>query len=88
MPNISPIQSRLSALKQAASLPVDGPVMTIDDLMADLKISRRQVELLFENGAIASFKDGKRRLATQAARDDFVRRRIHEELARLEALCE
>ena len=88
MPNISSIQSRISALKQAASLPVDGPVMTINDLMVDLKISRRQVEFLFENGAIASFKDGKRRLATQAARDDFVRRRIHEELVRLEALAE
>ena len=66
MPEINPIRSRLEALKQAASLPVDGPVMTIDDLMADLKISRRQVELLFESGAIASFKDGKRRLEPPA----------------------
>ena len=88
MPEINPIRSRLEALKQASALPVSGPVFTINDLMADLKISRRQVELLFENGAIASFKDGKRRLATQAARDDFVRRRIHEELVRLEALAE
>ena len=75
---------RTLALKQAIELPVDGPLLTIECLMADFRCSRRQVEMLFELGEIASFKDGKHRVTTPAIRDDYVRRRMAEEIQRLE----
>ena len=80
------INQRALALKQAAKLPVDGPLLTIEDLMGDFHCSRRQIEMLIELGELASFKDGKRRVTTQAARDDYIRRRMAEELQRLEDL--
>ena len=82
------ISQRALALKQASELPVGGPLLTIPDLMADLGHSRRQVEMLFELGEIASFKDGKHRVTTPAIRDDYIRRRMAEEIQRLEELTE
>jgi hypothetical protein len=78
------ISQRTLALRRAAELPVDGPLLAIEDLMADLGCSRRQIEMLFELGEIACFKDGKHRVTTPAIRDDYVRRRIAEEIQRLE----
>jgi len=80
------LPNRALALKEAFELPVDGPLLTIEDLMADFRCSRRQIEMLFELGKIASFKDGKHRVTTPAARDEYIRRRMAEELQRLEDL--
>ena len=73
----------LEVLKRAAQLPVDGRLLTIADLMQEFNCSRRQVEVLIETGQLAAFKNGKRILTTQAARDDLVRRRIEERLVEL-----
>ena len=74
----------LEVLKRAQNLPVDGRLLTIADLMQEFQCSRRQVEMLIETGELAAFKNGKRVLTTQAARDDLVHRRIEERLAELE----
>ena len=66
--------------------PFGGPLLGIEDLMADLKLARRQVEKLIELGEIQSFKMGKLRRTTQAARDAYVQRLIAEEQQRLEDL--
>ena len=84
MTHVIQISPRALALKQAAELPVHGPLLTIEDLMQDFRCSRRQIEMLFELGEIASFKDGKHRVTTPAIRDDYVRRRMAEEIQRLE----
>ena len=75
---------QLEVLKRAQNLPLDGRLLTIADLMQEFQCSRRQVEMLIETGELAAFKNGKRILTTQAARDDLVRRRIEERLAELE----
>ncbi len=79
---------QVEVLKRAAKLSVDGPLLTIADLMQEFNCSRRQVEVLIETGQLAAFKNGKRILTTQAARDDLVRRRIAERLAELEGRVE
>ncbi len=77
----------IKALQRAAELPVDGPLLTIEDLEPDFG-SRRRIEGLIESGDLPAFKDGRRWKITQAARDDFIRRLIAERIAELEDLAE
>ena len=62
----------------------DGPLLGVDELMADFKCSRRQVHNLFEQGRIKFFKMGRLVRTTQAERDRFVQQLIAEEQQRLE----
>ena len=68
--------------------PTDGPLLGVDDLMADFKISRRQVHNFAEQGKIKFFKMGKLLRTTQAERDRFVQQLIAEDLVRREDLQE
>ena len=64
----------------------DGPLLGVDELMADFKCSRRQVHNLFEQGKIKFFKMGRLVRTTQAERDRFVQQLIAEEQQRTEDL--
>lgn len=64
----------------------DGPLLGVDDLMADFKCSRRQVHNFLEQGKIKFFKMGRLLRTTQAERDRFVQQLIAEEQQRLEDL--
>ena len=64
----------------------DGPLLGVDELMADFKVSRRQVHNLFEQGRIKFFKMGRLVRTTQAERDRFVQQLISEEQQRMEEL--
>ncbi len=64
----------------------DGPLLGVDDLMADFKCSRRQVHNFLEQGKIKFFKMGRLLRTTQAERDRFVQQLIADEQKRLEEL--
>ena len=82
---MKPTRSRLEAVRRMADLPVDGRLLTLHDLQGDLgNLSRRQIEILIETGRLAAVKDGKRWVTTPAARNDYVRNLIVEDLAELE----
>ena len=61
-------------------IPPDGPLLSIDDLMADFKVSRRQITVFIEQGKLKTFLIR----TTQAERDRFVRQLIADDLADLE----
>ena len=65
-------------------LPPDGLLLSIDDLMADFKVSRRQINIFIEQRKLKTFRMGKLIRTTQAERDRFVRQLIAEDLAELE----
>ncbi len=65
-------------------IPPDGPLLSIDDLMADFKVSRRQITVFIEQGKLKTFRIGKLIRTTQAERDRFVRQLIADDLADLE----
>ena len=73
----------------AATLPnlsPDGPLLSIDDLMADFKISRRQITVFIEQKKLRIFRIGKLIRTTQAERDRFVRQLIAEDLEKMEGV--
>ena len=62
----------------------DGPLLGVDDLAADFKVSVRQIQNFHEEGKIKFFKMGRLLRTTQAERDRFVRQLIKEEGERQE----
>lgn len=85
---MKPTRSRLEAVRRMAELPVDGKLLNLQDLMEDLGLSRRSVEILIETGRLAAVKDSKRWISTSAARNEYVHSLIAEDLAELEGLTE
>ncbi len=67
-------------------IPPDGPLLSIDDLMADFKVSRRQINIFIEQRKLKIFRMGKLIRTTQAERDRFVRQLITDDLADLEGM--
>ena len=65
-------------------IPPDGPLLSIDDLKADIKVSRRQITVFIEQGKLKTYRIGKLIRTTQAERDRFVRQLIADDLADLE----
>ena len=74
--------------KFPSDFPIDGPLLNPDDLARDFGCTRRYVEMLFERGEIPSFKMGRTRKTTSAARDEYVKKLIAQEAERQRELAE